>query len=243
MGCSCRRCPKSLRYLLTDPSQFDILRPVTNLTSLISAYGVWLIAGMIALESVGIPVPGETVLVAAAIYAGTTHQLHIASVIGAAIIGAIVGSVVAFSIGHVYGYRLLRRYGGFLHLNESRIKIGQYLFLRHGGKVVFVARFVPVLRSVAGILAGANRMPWPSFMAANVAGAVAWVGIDCSGAYVFGEALTKLAAPFGVALGVVVVAISVAAARFIARHEQELAIEAERALPGALQAPLMRRGA
>jgi membrane protein DedA with SNARE-associated domain len=216
---------------------------VTNLTSLISAYGVWLIAGMIALESVGIPVPGETVLVAAAIYAGTTHQLHIASVIGAAIIGAIVGSVVAFSIGHVYGYRLLRRYGGFLHLNESRIKIGQYLFLRHGGKVVFVARFVPVLRSVAGILAGANRMPWPSFMAANVAGAVAWVGIDCSGAYVFGEALTKLAAPFGVALGVVVVAISVAAARFIARHEQELAIEAERALPGALQAPLMRRGA
>jgi len=216
---------------------------VTNLTSLISAYGVWLIAGMIALESVGIPVPGETVLVAAAIYAGTTHQLHIASVIGAAIIGAIVGSVVAFSIGHVYGYRLLRRYGGFLHLNESRIKIGQYLFVRHGGKVVFVARFVPVLRSVAGILAGANRMPWPSFMAANVAGAVAWVGIDCSGAYVFGEALTKLAAPFGVALGVVVVAISVAAARFIARHEQELAIEAERALPGALQAPLMRRGA
>ena len=108
---------------------------------------------MIALESVGIPVPGETVLVAAAIYAGTTHQLHIASVIGAAIIGAIVGNVVAFSIGQVYRYRLLRRYGGYLHLNESRIKIGQYLFLRHGGKVVFVARFVPVLRGVAGILA------------------------------------------------------------------------------------------
>jgi membrane protein DedA with SNARE-associated domain len=105
-------------------------------------------------------------------------------------------------VGRVYGYRLLRRYGSYLHLNESRIKIGQYLFLRHGGKVVFFARFVAVLRSVAGILAGANRMPWPSFIVANVAGAVAWVGIYCIGAYLFGEALTKLAAPVGIALGV-----------------------------------------
>ncbi len=194
----------------------------TNLTPLISAYGVWLIAGMIALESVGVPVPGETVLVAAAIYAGSTHHLHIASVIGAGIVGAIVGNIVAFLVGRVYGYRLLRRYGSYLHLNESRIKIGQYLFLRHGGKVVFFARFVAVLRSVAGILAGANRMPWPSFIVANVAGAVAWVGIYCIGAYLFGEALMKLAAPVGIALGMVVVAIIVAVARFVARHEQEL---------------------
>lgn len=208
-----------------------------DLTSLISAYDVWLIGGMIALESAGIPVPGETVLLAAAIYAGTTHELNIASVIAAAIVGAIAGNVVAFSIGRVYGYRLLRQYGAYLHLNVSRIKIGQYLFLRHGGKALFIARFIPVLRSAAGILAGANRMPWRSFMVANAAGAVAWVGIDCSLAYVFGEALTKLAAPLGVALGVVVVVVIVVLARFIARHEHELAIESERALPGALQAP------
>jgi membrane protein DedA with SNARE-associated domain len=214
---------------------------VINFPTLIPAYGVWLIAGMIGLESAGIPVPGETVLVAAAIYAGTTHELKIASVIGAAIVGAIVGNVVAFSIGRVYGYGLLRRYGAYLHLNDSRIKIGQYLFLRHGGKVVFIARFVPVLRSVAGILAGVNRMPLPRFMIANVAGAVAWVGIDCSLAYVFGEALTKLAAPFAVGLGLAALAVIVVLARFIVRHEQELAIEAERALPGALHPPRMRR--
>jgi membrane protein DedA with SNARE-associated domain len=122
----------------------------------------------IALESVGIPIPGETVLLAAAVYAGTTHDLNIVSVIAAGIVGAIVGNLVAFSIGRVCGYRLLRRYGGYLHLNDSRIKIGQYLFLRHGGKVVLIARFVPVLRSVAGLLAGANCMPWSSFMIANV---------------------------------------------------------------------------
>lgn len=205
--------------------------------ALISAYGLWVIAGMIAIECVGVPVPGETVLVAAAVYAGTTHHLDIAAVIGAAIVGAILGNIVAFAIGRAYGYRLVRRYGHYIHLDETRIKIGQYLFLRHGGKVVFFARFVPVLRSVAGLLAGANRMPWASFMSANVAGAVAWVAIDCTGAYLFGEELTKLAAPVGIALGAVVVAIIVAAARFVARHEKELALEAERALPGSAQAP------
>jgi membrane protein DedA with SNARE-associated domain len=201
-------------------------------TSLISSYGLWLIAGMIALECVGIPVPGETILVAAAIYAGTTHHLSIAAVIGAAIAGAIVGNVIAFSIGRAYGYRLLRRYGRYIHLDETRIKIGEYLFLRHGGKVVFFARFVPVLRSVAALLAGANRMSWRSFMVANVTGAVVWVGIDCIGAYLLGEELTKLAAPVGIALVAIVVAIIVAGARFIARHEKELAVEAERALSG-----------
>jgi membrane protein YqaA with SNARE-associated domain len=89
---------------------------VTDFTSLISAYGVWLIGGMIALESAGIPVPGETVLVAASIYAGTTHDLNIASVIAAGIVGGTVGNVIAFAIGRVYGYRLLRQYGGYLQL-------------------------------------------------------------------------------------------------------------------------------
>jgi membrane protein DedA with SNARE-associated domain len=201
-------------------------------TSLISSYGLWLIAGMIALECVGVPVPGETILVAAAIYAGTTHHLSIGAVIGAAIAGAIVGNVIAFSLGRAYGYRLLRRYGRYIHLGETRIKIGQYLFLRHGGKVVFFARFVPVLRSVAALLAGANRMSWRSFMVANAAGAVVWVGIDCTGAYLLGEELTKLAAPVGIALGAIVVAIIVAGAWFIARHEKDFATEAERALAG-----------
>ena len=89
-------------------------------TSLISSYGLWLIAGMIALECIGIPVPGETILVAAAIYAGTTHHLSIGAVIGAAIAGAIVGNVIAFSLGRAYGYRLLRRYGRYIHLDETQ---------------------------------------------------------------------------------------------------------------------------
>jgi membrane protein DedA with SNARE-associated domain len=189
---------------------------------------------MIALECVGVPLPGETVLVAAAIYAATAHQLNIWSVVGAGITGAILGNIIAFAIGRRYGYWLLLRYGSYLRLDESRIKIGQYLFLRYGSKVVFFARFVPLLRSIAGVLAGANRMPWPRFMMANVAGAVAWVGIDCFGAYLLGEEITRLAAPVGIALALVVVLILVAVGVVIVRHEQQLSAEAERALPGPL---------
>jgi len=183
------------------------------------------------------PVPGETVLVAGAVLAGSTQDLNIAAVIGAAIIGAIVGNLVAFWIGRSFGYRLLLRYGRYVHLDETRIKIGEYLFLRHGGKVVFFARFVPVLRSFAGILAGVNRMTWRQFMVANVAGAVAWVGLDCTAAFVLGKELTKVAAPVGIALAVLVVALLAVGARLLARHEQRLAAEAERALPGPLQPP------
>jgi membrane protein DedA with SNARE-associated domain len=189
---------------------------------------------MIALECVGVPVPGETILVASAIYAATTHELNIWSVVGAGIAGAIVGNIVAFGIGRRYGYGLLLRYGSYLRLDEPRIKIGQYLFLRYGSRVVFFARFVPVLRSIAGVLAGANRMPWSSFMMANVTGAVAWVSIDCFGAYLFGEEITRLAAPVGIALGLLIILALVATGVFIARHEQQLAAEAERAFPGPL---------
>ena len=190
---------------------------------------------MIALESIGVPVPGETVLVAAAIYAATTHQLDIWSVVGAGIAGAILGNVVAFAIGQRYGSRLLLRYGSYLRLDESRIKIGQYLFLRYCGKVVFFARFVPVLRSIAGLLAGGNRMPWPSFMIANAVGAAAWVAIDSFGAYLFGEELTRVATPVAIVLGLVIAVILIAAGILVARHEQQLAAEAERALPGPLR--------
>lgn len=212
-----------------------------HLASLISAYGSWLVAAMIALECMGLPLPGETVLVAAAIYAGSTHELSIWSVFVAAVIGGIVGNSVAFWIGRVYGYRLLLRYGSYLGLSNSRIKIGQYLFLSYGGKVVFVARFVPLLRSIVGFLAGANCMPWRDFSIANVAGAVTWAGIDCFGAYYVGDEITRLAAPVGFALGILVLGVIVALAVVLARHERRLEVEAERALPGPLR-PVQARG-
>ena len=214
---------------------------IHHLAPLISVYGSWLVAAIIALECVGVPLPGETVLIAAALYAGSTHELSIWSVFVAGVLGGVIGNFIAFWVGREFGYRLLLRYGHYVHLSESRIKIGQYLFLRHGSKVVFFARFVPLLRSVVGFLAGANYMPWRDFWIANIAGAIAWVAIDAFGAYYLGAEIKRFAAPAGVAIGIMVLAIIVFIAVVLARHEKRLAVEAERAFPGPLRPVRTRR--
>src|SRR5208282_1448370 len=126
------------------------------LTHLVHVYGLVTVAAIVGLECVGIPLPGEAVLLAAAIYAGNKHDLNIVSVILTAAGAAVSGRMIGYVIGRSFGYRLLLQYGNYLRMTNSRIKLGQYLFLRHGGKIVFVAQFVPVLRTFAGIFAGAN---------------------------------------------------------------------------------------
>ena len=120
-----------------------------TLTHLLASYGYLAVLLFVAIESTGIPFPGETILLVAAIAAGTSHQLSIALVIVAAASGAILGDNLGFWVGREGGYRLLRRYGRYIHLEERRLKLGQYLFLKHGGKVVFFGRFVAVLRAWA----------------------------------------------------------------------------------------------
>src|SRR5689334_19326894 len=122
----------------------------------------------------GLPVPGETTLVTAAIYAATTGRLNIWLVIAAAATGAIVGDSVGFWIGRAFGHRLLLKYGSLLRLTPRRIKLGQYLFQRHGGKVVFFGRFLALLRALAALMAGINYMDWRRFLLFNVTGGIAW---------------------------------------------------------------------
>ena len=134
--------------------------------------------------------------VSAAIFAGTTQELGIALILLSAVLGAMLGSTIGFWIGDRYGYPLLLRYGSYIGLTETRIKIAQYLFRRQGMVVVLIARFVAVLRSVVGFIAGANRMPFVNFMIANSAGAVAWALFYGLGAYHLGKRVEELARPF-----------------------------------------------
>jgi len=212
-----------------------------EISHLISAYGGWIVAAFIALESMGVPFPGETVLIAAAVYAGTTHEMNIWSVLFAAIMGGIVGNLAGYWIGKEFGYRLLLHYGRYLRLTDSRIKIGQYLFERYGSKVVFLARFVALLRSVAAVLAGANCMPLLKFFYASAAGAVAWATVVGLGAYYLGEQWKKLAGPVGLSLGMLGVIIIVALVILLVRHERQLATAAETAFPGPLRPVRARR--
>jgi membrane protein DedA with SNARE-associated domain len=201
---------------------------------LVATHGYWVVAAIVAVESMGVPAPGETALVTAAVYAGTTHRLSIVWVIIAAASGAIVGDNIGYMAGRRFGYRLLLRYGPLLKLTEPRIKLGQFLFARHGGKVVFFGRFVAVLRALAALLAGINCMPWRRFLFFNGAGGVAWAVAFGSAGYLFGEQLERVKGPVaGAGLGLAIVA-AVAFAWFVRRHEAALEAEAERALPGKL---------
>ena len=142
-----------------------------HIAHLLATYGFLAIGVIIALESVGLPLPGESVLVFAALYAA--HNEHsIMAVVASAAVGAILGDNVGYWIGREFGYRLLRRYGSRVGLSPTKIKLGQYLFLRHGSTVVFFGRFVAVLRVLAAVLAGINRMDWRRFLIANAAGAM-----------------------------------------------------------------------
>ena len=202
---------------------------------LIHQYGAWLVFALVFLELIGLPLPGEAILVSAAIFEGTTQDISIALVLLFAVLGAIFGSIISFWIGDRFGYPLLLRYGSYIGLTETRIKIAQYLFRRQGMLVVLIARFVAVLRSVVGFIAGANRMPFAKFMIANTAGAVAWALFYGLGAYYFGKGVEEFARPFAIALALVGAIVVVSMIVYWRRKEQELAAAAERDIPGPLQ--------
>lgn len=189
-------------------------------------------AVIVALESMGVPVPGETGLVTAAIFAGTTHRLNIWFVLLAAAAGAIAGGNVGYLLGRTLGHRFLINHGSKFHMDERRIKLGQYLFKRHGGKVVFFGRFVAILRALASILAGVNYMDPRRFFFFNTAGAVAWAVVFGLAAYMLGEELEQLRRSAAIALSALAVAGVAGGLWFIRRHEAALEAEAEKALPG-----------
>jgi membrane protein DedA with SNARE-associated domain len=154
--------------------QVDALFSHHELIEIIATNGYWIVVLAIGLECLGLPLPGESILIAAAIYAGSSHALNIWLVIGAAAFGAILGNAIGFWIGREGGYRLLLRYGRRFGMTDDRIKLGQYLFLKHGGKIVFFGRFVAVLRALVALFAGANQMSWRSFLFFNVVGSIVW---------------------------------------------------------------------
>ena len=208
-----------------------------SIAHLIHTYGLMVVASVVGLEGIGIPVPGETALIVASVIAGTKHELNIVAVILTATAASIVGRYLGYLIGRNFGYWLLLKYGGYVWITEARIKLGQYLFLRYGGAIIIIAQFIPVLRTLAGILAGANRMPQPRFLLANAVGAAIWATFFGVAAYTLGRQVERLAGPVVVVVCIATVIVIIIAANFVRGHEAQLAAKAERALPGPLQSP------
>ena len=203
-----------------------------NLDYLLKTYGYLAVFLLVGTESLGIPLPGETMLITAAIYAGTTHRLSIVLVIVAAAAGAIIGDNIGYAIGRLGGYPLLRRFGRYVRLDERRLALGQYLFQLHGAKVVFFGRFVAILRTYAAFLAGVNLMRWRRFLVFNALGGIVWSTVYGLGGYLLGQQLVRLSGPIDIALLVAAGLAVIAFLVFVRRNEQRLIAQAERAMSG-----------
>ncbi|MGE5334161.1 MAG: DedA family protein [Nitrososphaerota archaeon] len=180
----------------------------------IDMFGYWVVLLAVAIESMGIPFPGETALVVAAVYASTHHTLNIELVIVAAATGAILGDNAGYTIGRYGGYPLIQRLLRVLHVGEDKLLYTQRYFAKHGDKTVFFGRFLAVLRAWAAFLAGANHMRRRTFVIWNAAGGIIWATVYGLLGYLLGNNLPLLGrilrdlGIFGfVALGLVVAAV------------------------------------
>jgi membrane protein DedA with SNARE-associated domain len=200
------------------------------LISLIPTYGPWIIFGIVALESAGVPLPGETILVASALLAATTGQISIVVVVLASAAGAIVGDGIGYMVGRRFGLPLIRRYGQYIRLDENRLLIGRYLFFRYGNVVVFFGRFVAVLRMFAALLAGANSMPAGRFFFFNITGGVCWACLFGFGAYAVGAGIYTISGTLSVLSLGLFIATGFALSVLIRRNEVTLRRRAELAL-------------
>ncbi len=183
---------------------------VDSLLQTIPPLAVYFIVGtVIGLESLGIPLPGEIALVGAALLA-SRHTLDISPVaVGAsATIGAIVGDTIGYSIGRRYGMSLFERLGRRFpkHFGPGHVALAKQLFARWGMWAVFFGRFIALLRIFAGPLAGALRMSYPKFLAANATGGLIWAGGTTAVVYYLGLAAERWLSRFSwVALVVAIV--------------------------------------
>ncbi len=162
-----------------------------TVSGLVASYGYVVLFFLVGLESLGIPLPGETALVTAAAFAALGH-LSIYGVVTTAVAAAVIGDNGGYWIGRKGGIALVRRYGRFLHLNEAHLERARHFFGRHGPPTVFIGRFIALLRTWTAVLAGAARMPYGRFMLYNALGAVCWAGVVGALGYVFGRNLPRL---------------------------------------------------
>jgi len=196
------------------------------LLSYFQQYGYWVVFFGVMLENAGVPVPGETILLAAGFFAALGH-FNLALVMSIACIGAVLGDNAGYFIGRKLGRTTLLRYGRYVGLTPARLEMFERFFESHGDKTILVARFITGLRVFAALLAGAARMKWPTFALYNFLGAVLWsITITLAG-YFFGHSWHLLERWIG-AIGAVALAAIVVAALVIVfiRRRRRLAADA-----------------
>ena len=186
------------------PGVLHALQPTLN------HYGYLAVAGFVMLEDFGVPVPGETVLILGAVYAGT-GRLSIVLVGLLGFLAAVIGDNIGFAIGHFGGRRLIERWGRYVLLTPERLDKAEGFFERRGASIIIIARFVEGLRQANGIVAGTTGMHWARFLAFNAIGAALWVAVWTCVGYFSGNHITSIyntathySLIFGIVVGVLI---------------------------------------
>src|SRR5260370_139914 len=216
-----------------------------TISGLVASYGYVVLFFVVGLESLGLPLPGETALVRSAAW-GALGRVSICAVGATAGVAAIVGDNGGYWMGREGGIALVRRFGRFLHLNESHLERAHRLFERHGAKTVFFGRFIALLRTWTAVLAGAARMPYTRFMLYNALGGVCWSVIFGTLGFVFGRNLPQLEHYIGQAslAGALLVARVVGLvllARWLETNRARLVEHTQRVWRRAFAAPALQR--
>ena len=176
------------------------------MSTLVHHYGLIALFVVVMLESGGVPLPGETALVAAAIFA-SQGKLNIAEVIAVAAVAAIVGDNLGYWAGRTGGRKLLQRYGSLRRWSERVLPWSERFFKRHGSKTIFFARFFSVLRVTAAWLAGISRMHWWTFFLWNAAGGICWAILVGLVAFYVGHAAADAIGHYGLLGGAALVVL------------------------------------
>jgi membrane protein DedA with SNARE-associated domain len=157
-----------------------------SLAGPLNHFGYWAVLLFVMIEDFGVPVPGETILIAASVYAGA-GRLNVIMVGVIGFVAAVIGDNIGFAIGHYGGRALVLRWGRYVRLTEERLDWAETFFNRHGAWIITVARFIEVLRQANGVVAGTTGMRWRRFLAFNALGAALWVGTWVSLGYLAGR--------------------------------------------------------
>ncbi len=214
---------------------------VETIKPLVAQHGYLAVFCIVMLESLGVPIPGETALVLGAMFAGATGLLDVKLVIAMAVAGGILGGSGGFWAGRHFGLPLLLNHGRKVGLSDDRIKLGQYLFDHHGAKIVFFGRFIAILRIFAAFFAGVNRYGWGQFLFYNATGGVVWAVAFGLGGYAFGDAFERVEGPLSkIVLALVVLGVAIGW-WLIHTQEKKLIARAVAAYPGPLRAGPARR--
>ena len=209
-------------YRIRDmPPSADLPGFLHGVAPILDRWGYLAVAGVIGVESFGIPAPGQTIMVAAAVYAGA-GRMNVVAVGAIAFIAAVLGDNIGYWIGVRGGRSLVHRFGKYIFVTPERLERAERFFARRGSRIVVVARFIDGLRQLNGVIAGITAMPWRKFLLYNAIGAALWVGWWTTLAYLLGTHLVDVFDQVHKYQGWAILGIALVVAAYIVLHVRHI---------------------